>query len=481
MPDIFPTNSSNRSRGATSTPVLADTDEDTERRAISCLLHPKASAADTAMLPPASDISDPTNRAAYAAAVRILETKGRPDYSLLSREMRSQGVEVSDEYWRDIRLLGAHPEFLPEYASILHDLAVRRRVKDAASLMYERASRHTGDSDELLALLDKTVQDTYRESGAAIGGELIPFQTALEDAWKKIVDPGEEKFILTGISNIDDAVGGLYEGELTTIAGPPGGGKTSLVIDFVLYSAVTSRKRWLIVSKEMTPDQLARRAILMKAGVSSLEVRRSQQGKEPLSAAQWARLNAAKDDLRALRSPDGTDAIMIVPPMQVSARSAIAMIRREKIARGLDGFAIDYLQILDKGTGSASGARRLTDTQESQIAEDAQAFKDATREMRLTGIILSQFNRGDRRTANPRPTMDSLKGSGGIAAASDLVMALHNPSPEEDEETIAAGMAVKIDCIVLKGRNLARGDINLDFEPQYTRFFNRGEGGKTRW
>jgi replicative DNA helicase len=266
------------------------------------------------------------------------------------------------------------------------------------------------------------------------------------------------------------------------IGADSGDGKTSLAMQFILHSAALSGKRWLMVSKEMTPEQLARRVLLMRANVNNLEIRRAQMDGMALSHETWTRLNDAREELEALQSSDGTPHIMIVPPGHISAQAVCSMIRREKMARGLDAFVVDYLQILNKPLGA-----KMSDSEEEKIRMDCQGFKDIAMEERLSGVILSQFaKRGgtvrSKDGVKPRPIMDDLKGSQGVQAAADIILLLHRPEPPDQFNT---GLTYPVDCIVAKGRYVGIGDVHLDFEPQFTRFSDRNSSesdeGEPKW
>ena len=451
--------------------LLSDVDEEAEMRLLSCLIHPKVTRRDIGLLPQPSDLSNDRYREVYTSLIAVIQEKGTMDATLLFHDLRSKGVDPDRELFRSLKEMREHPEFIADYAGVVHELAVRRLVKETGLLIAEKAAKHTGSSDELLAMMQESMEKTYRESSVSgAASELVSFQQALETAWSKIVDPSLTRMLKFGIGGVDEATGGMREGELLVIGGKSGDGKTSLVMQFILNSAALSGKRWLFVTKEMAPEDIALRVLLMRAKINNLEIRRSQMDGTRLSKDSWDRLREAKAQLMEMQSAEGLASIMFMPPGHASARSICSMIRREKMANGLDGFAVDYLQILDKPEGG-----RANETEEYQIRRDCQDFKNVAVSERLCGVLLSQYTKGDsgRRTKDgtePRPTMEYLKGSQGVQAAADLIFLLHRPEPPNEFD---ASLTYPVDCIIAKGRSTGTSVVHLDFEPQITQFSDR--------
>ena len=71
-----------------------------------------------------------------------------------------------------------------------------------------------------------------------------------------------------GVPLLDDVIGGLFKGELTTIAARSGVGKTALALQIMLNCA-SQGKKVLFISREMSNEQIVMRNISKKTGISA--------------------------------------------------------------------------------------------------------------------------------------------------------------------------------------------------------------------
>lgn len=102
-------------------------------------------------------------------------------------------------------------------------------------------------------------------AGAASTGRVLP----VEDL--KAVTKHKESRLLSGISEIDDVLGGgLVPGSVTLLAGQPGIGKSTLLLQFA--DALAQKTSVLYVSGEESAHQVARRAMRLKADAGDLKL-----------------------------------------------------------------------------------------------------------------------------------------------------------------------------------------------------------------
>ncbi len=140
-------------------------------------------------------------------------------------------------------------------------------------------------------------------------------------------------------------------------------------------------------------------------------------------------------------------------PTEIRARA-----RRLHREHNLGLIVIDYLQLMQV-PGNNEGRT-------SEISEISRSLKSLAREMDVPIVCLSQVG---RQSEGKAPSLADLRESGSIEQDADVVMfiyrdVVYNPESEDPRQT---------EILIRKQRNGPIGEIFLDFEGQYTRFFNR--------
>jgi replicative DNA helicase len=89
----------------------------------------------------------------------------------------------------------------------------------------------------------------------------------------------------TGLAALDAHIGGLRAGEVLLLAGPPGVGKTALLLHFVAACTVHQDLPALLISLQATCDQALRR---LAAGIAEVSYQGLANG--TLTDAEWVRV-----------------------------------------------------------------------------------------------------------------------------------------------------------------------------------------------
>jgi len=126
---------------------------------------------------------------------------------------------------------------------------------------------------------------------------------------------------------------------------------------------------------------------------------------------------------------------------------------------------IDYLQLV---SGTDNRVPR-----EQQIAEISRGVKAMAKELRVPVVVLSQLNRESEKDKRD-PRMSDLRESGSIEQDADVVLLLHRPRSEDQDENFRSDDVEKIKMILAKQRNGPTGVIDLAFMRKFTRFENYG-------
>ena len=144
---------------------------------------------------------------------------------------------------------------------------------------------------------------------------------------------------------------------------------------------------------------------------------------------------------------------------------AARRIKRKEGELGL--LVIDYLQLIQPDSSS--------DARQEQVAKIARRLKGLARELKTPILCLSQLNRQAEDSRDHRPKLSHLRESGAIEQDADVVMFVHRESyfqKGQPEEEVNQNEAL---IIIEKQRNGPTGDVELNWERDFTRFSNRAQ------
>jgi len=179
----------------------------------------------------------------------------------------------------------------------------------------------------------------------------------------------------TSLSALDRILGGLCTGRLTVVAGKPGAGKTTLMLQMAL-SAARAGHPVVIVSCEMSEQEVCRVMLSRHAGIS-------------LSPADVLALDERTRAEQRRRLMDAADQIAMMP-IAIEYRPAISVsqlrhLLRHHALRGARLAIVDYIQLVD-------GRTRRDQNREQEVAEVALALKTLAGQLSMSIVAGSQVN-----------------------------------------------------------------------------------------
>jgi replicative DNA helicase len=372
-----------------------------------------------------------------------------------------------------------------DYGRNIYDLAIRRALigigEEVVNLAYD-APVEVSPTEQIEGAEKRLYE--LAETGRTDAGFLRFGQaltTALDMASNAYQRDGHLSGLATGLSDLDERMGGLQPSDLIILAGRPGMGKSSLATNIGFNIAKAYRGELQadgankavnggvvgIFSLEMSAEQLATRIISEQAGVASERIRRGK-----IDEDEFARVVTASQEMQQLPLYiDQTGAISIA---QLSARA-----RRLKRQRGLDLLIIDYIQLM------TSSGRRGSENRVQEITEITTGLKALAKELNVPIVALSQLSRQVESRDDKRPQLADLRESGSIEQDADVVLFifreeyyLKNKKPKEGTPEFETWMremeevAGRAEVIIGKQRHGPTGTVELHFEGQYTRFSN---------
>ncbi|MEC8245205.1 MAG: replicative DNA helicase [Pseudomonadota bacterium] len=282
----------------------------------------------------------------------------------------------------------------------------------------------------------------------------------------------------TGLTGLNNKMGGLHRSDLIILAGRPAMGKSALATNIAFHVATTTRTGETAApvaffSLEMSAEQLGTRILSERARIDSNSIRQGQ-----LSSEEFDRLIEASDALST--APFFIDDTPSLSVSQVASRA-----RRMKRTTGLGLIVIDYLQLLMPQLGVRPENRV------QEISNISRALKAMAKELDVPVVALSQLSRAVEQREDKRPNLADLRESGSIEQDADVVLFVYRDEyylakkePEreshESEEKFNLRYDLyrerlekahnKAEVIIGKQRHGPTGLIDLHFEKSLTKF-----------
>ncbi|HZU62791.1 MAG TPA: replicative DNA helicase [Novosphingobium sp.] len=376
-------------------------------------------------------------------------------------------------------------------AEQIYDLALLRELVRVGRELIDGAM-DTSEAVEPLVRIEQAEAALYQVAeGAGPSQEAASFaaatRVAIQGIEKAFNSGGHISGKTTGLTSVNDRIGGLHDSDLIILAGRPGMGKTSLVTNIAFNTAdrymrdladgITPEQSVgapvAFFSLEMSSDQLATRILAEQSGISSESLR---MGK--ISRQDFHELANASQRLASL--PLYIDD---TPGLSIAALRARA--RRLKRRHNIGLVVVDYLQLL-QGTNRSGNDNRV-----NEISEISRGLKTLAKELHLPVIALSQLSRAVEQREDKRPMLSDLRESGSIEQDADMVWFVFRedyyvkakepkePSPTDPQPIHDAHMKWAeemervnglAELIVAKQRHGATGKVRLRFESRITKF-----------
>lgn len=211
-------------------------------------------------------------------------------------QMKQNGV-YEEEKTRDylLQILDITPTAAnaKEYAQIVADKSLLRKVSQAGTDITEIAAEEAGSAQDIL---DSAEQKIYAIRNGRSSQELEHIGTVLVSVYEQLTERAHSDSDLpglsTGLADLDKQINGLNKSDLVLIAARPGMGKSSIALNIAQSVAKKSGKAVVMFSLEMSKVQLASRLLSNESFVDNQLL---LTGK--LSEEDWEKLGLAASAL----------------------------------------------------------------------------------------------------------------------------------------------------------------------------------------
>lgn len=261
--------------------------------------------------------------------------------------------------------------------------------------------------------------------------------------------------IYTGFYDFDSR-GGLPRSTLTVIGARASMGKSALMSN-ICHNVARDGKRVLIFSLEMSGEDIVIRELASQSRIPFANIKQADVGNLENG---FTRLSNAIGQVSGYN-------LFIDDTCETSVNLIKSRCREFVSNHGpLDLVAIDYLQLLVDGSG---GENNVNAFMSQKLTDATRQFKFLAQEINAPVILLSQIARSVESTQDKRPMLSHLASSSGIENNADIVLMLYresyyNPNCENPDDA---------ELIVAKGRNMAKGTIQLLFDAPFMTFRNK--------
>jgi replicative DNA helicase len=335
---------------------------------------------------------------------------------------------------------------IEEYARIIKENSIRRRMIRLGGRLSESAFQEQRDIEELM---DEAERDLLEITEQSLQRDFVHVAQLLEKTYERAEEinqnPDQLRGIPTGFKPLDNILGGFQDSDLIILAARPSVGKTALALDMARHVATQENRNVGFFSLEMSNLQLMDRLLSMEVGIGLWELRMGKLRDEAFTKLADAMGILSESNIFI----DDTPGINI---MEIRSKA-----RRLKAEKGLDMIVIDYLQLIE-------GRRKENRVQE--VSEISRFLKVLARELQVPVLALSQLSRAVEQRGDGVPQLSDLRESGSIEQDADIVMFIHR---EElyNKDTDRKGIA---DLMISKHRNGPIGKVELFFVREQARY-----------
>ncbi len=372
------------------------------------------------------------------------------DFVTLVDTLVTKGVyteSAATDYITQLMHKGNNALNIKDYAKIIKDKSVLRRLIEVCDDITEKAYSEEGDASMLVNYAESLVFDI------AQGRDVKNFKhisDVIDDVYKNLhtmATEGESaQGTKTGFSDVDGVLAGMGNSDLILVGARPGMGKTSFALNIATNVATQSKKTVCIFSLEMSAEQLVSRIISSEAMIDSVALRTGK-----LDPKQWNEIAKTATKLAGAN-------ILIDDTTGMTVTSMKAKLRRVK---NLGLVVVDYLGLMQSD--------RRIENRVNEVSDISRNLKIMAKELNVPVICCAQLSRGPESRTDKRPMLSDLRDSGAIEQDADVVIFLYKDDYYDKKDTTNDDGCIA-EVIVAKNRHGSIQTVKMGWIGRYTKF-----------
>lgn len=328
------------------------------------------------------------------------------------------------------------------YVDIVREKSLRRQMIDRATNMIQAAYDAADAAPEQLDCVIEGLMGMQRTETRNEHTLRQAMTAAYKSVQSAIALGGKIPGIPTGLSDLDQRLGGWHDSDLVVIGARPAMGKTALLLNLALAAGVPCG----IVSAEQPAEQLGSRVMSIESAVKASSLRNGRVTEEDLGklSGAVARLVERTCVIYDRSSPTITDVTRIVRKWKQQAKIKILF--------------VDYIQRIE-------GLDRKEKKHE-RVGDVVKGLKNLARDLNIPVVALCQVGRHVDAREDKRPNMGDMSDSSEIEKEADQILTLYRDEVY-DEDTKDKGIA---ELSVEKNRHGPTGTIKCAWLGETMRF-----------
>ena len=377
------------------------------------------------------------------------------------------------EYLVKLTRFSGSPKQAVDYAKIIHEMYLRRELVLISNKLSSDTINANAQEQNAENIIEETEKSLFSYEKGTFSQSFLKFNQALDQTIQMATmamqsDQGIVG-VPTGLTDLDEKLGGLHKSDLIILAGRPSMGKTALATNIAYNAAQNILKRQekssvAFFSLEMSSEQLSTRILSEQAKIRSDDIRRGKVTEEEINRY----IETSRNIYNLPLFIDETPAITIAT---LSNRA-----RRIKRLFGLSLIVVDYIQLMN------SSANR-NENRVQEISEITQGLKALAKELSVPVLALSQLSRAVEQRDDKQPQLADLRESGSIEQDADVVMFVYREAYYLERKQPKLGSIEHAewqskmndvnglaDIILGKQRHGPTGTVKVEFEGIYTKF-----------
>lgn len=340
---------------------------------------------------------------------------------------------------------------LASYCGILRDYSAARRLIAIGNSIRAQAMSGVRSSEVL------TQAETYLRSM----GEYLDDRGNLLDTDELVARAGgvdrllqpfkDNPGIQTGLRDLDAAIGGLRQAELTVIGANTSRGKSALAGQ-IAYAGAAEGALVAYFSYEMRGDQIIRRLVSAQTDIRYADIINNRTTAQEDARAQFMVSQIADSGLH-ICDIRGRNIIQV--------KAEIRMLEARK-KRKVGLMVFDHIQLMH-------GRRQSYSNRHSELTEISGDIAEYSLESNVPMIALSQLNRDNQKRKDGRPELGDLRECGAIEENSANTWLVHRPEYYDRNNPLLRNQVI---LILGKLREGEVRDVELRWNGAYMKFEN---------
>lgn len=390
-------------------------------------------------------------------AMLALQNEGHAIDNLSVAELLNRQGKLADAggqaYLTKLMNSVPHGDHAETYGRLVEAAAVRRDLIARLEAIANHAYDGSLTVQEVIAKSEEEIltvaENRFRNENAVSAFDAISSYWDVLEARHEAFKSGElvQVGLPTGFARLDDMNSGWRDGRLVLIAGRPGHGKSTFMLDQARRQAEAGRSV-AVFSFEMTVEELTNKFVAALTGINSLKL---DAGK--LDGREWGSVAKAMKEIAKWQ-------LQIISCNDATVRDIRRNCEITKRGMGLHLVVVDYIQLM------MDDDHKHNNNRVQELSAISRGLKKAAMDLDVPFLVGCQLNRAIEGRAEKEPQLSDLRESGSLEQDANEVLFVR--PIEENGHTI--------NCYLKKCRNGSTGLFQAHMDREISRFREVGGG-----